>query len=143
MFEGFVDLWQDGWPEKILCILMTIVVLGLLWLALWGLYYLVETVHQPEYTETCVVTYKRFVPTHTTVQNTIISTGKTTTIIPTVIVHPDTWEIHVMFNDGQIKSGNFSKEFYDQIYIEQTLNGSFKKGRISGKKYLTVLGVPE
>jgi hypothetical protein len=139
MMEFIMDMWSDGWVGKLLALLLVTISVIMLGFIGYGIFYLIDTVGRPKYTKICVVTSKGFTPAHTTTQMITITSGKTTTIVPQTIHHPDEWRVCVEFTSGWGDGTSVHHDFYDKVDVGDEIDGTFKVGRLSKSCHLVSL----
>ena len=98
--------------------------------ALYGIYYLIDTVNQPEHTSSGVVCEKEFIERHMI----FIYSAATKTSMPHWI--PDAWHINVRVSGEELDGLEINEDLYNSIEIGETVLAAIRVGRLSGKNYL-------
>ena len=134
LFEFVLELyqsWGDGWPEKFLVSLMTLLLILVTTLVGWLLLYLVDTVNRPVYKQAGKIEGHCFTPAH--MQTTYVCNGKT--MMPRTQWIQNSYTIGVSLDDGRSGAMGCGAEFF-ATPDGTSVKAVYKVGRITGKIYL-------
>ena len=138
--QDFIDFiystlldWPIGTLFGGMLVVLTLLVAGLV---LAGIYYLVDSVGGVVESRSARIVGKTFTPAHMQTIWVYNATSKTT--MPTYVFHSDCWTLAV---DVGVGRGSFdvSHAFFDSVGDGSSVLACFKRGRLSGKVYVTRL----
>lgn len=112
-----------------------VIVLGLVALALFGIFIAVDSWFLPKKQATGCIVDRRYHPPHTTTH--LQTVGKVT--IPITTHHGPSWELVIRLDDGRMDSIGVSEECYDAAVIGGRATVEHVDGRITGGLYIKAL----
>jgi hypothetical protein len=120
-------MFTDGWLGIILGILLSVAVLFILGMILWGVFYAIDSWFQPKKQASGVIDGHDFTAAHTTY--TFIDG------VAYLIYNPDSWSIGVRVGDRHSWM-SCSKNCHDNYRDGQKIIATFKNGRLSDHMYV-------